>query len=57
MSRAVSPVSGKPYGLAAVCRVWRLADPAFIATRRRRGPRHPHQRGGADQPARCPTMR
>ena len=25
MSRAVSPVSGKPYGLAAVCRVWRLA--------------------------------
>jgi putative transposase len=25
MSRALSPVSGKPYGLAAVCRVWRLA--------------------------------
>ena len=25
MSRAVSPVSGKPYGVAAVCRVWRLA--------------------------------
>jgi len=25
MSLAVSPVSGKPYGLAAVCRVWRLA--------------------------------
>jgi hypothetical protein len=25
MSRAVSAVSGKPYGLAAVCRVWRLA--------------------------------
>jgi putative transposase len=25
MSQAVSPVSGKPYGLAAVCRVWRLA--------------------------------
>jgi putative transposase len=25
MSRAVSPVNGKPYGLAAVCRVWRLA--------------------------------
>ena len=25
MSRAVSPVSGRPYGLAAVCRVWRLA--------------------------------
>jgi HTH-like domain len=25
MSRAVSPISGKPYGLASVCRVWRLA--------------------------------
>jgi putative transposase len=25
MSRAVSPASGQPYGLAAVCRVWRLA--------------------------------
>ena len=25
MSRAISPVTGKPYGLAAVCRVWRLA--------------------------------
>jgi putative transposase len=25
MSRGTSPVSGKPYGLAAVCRVWRLA--------------------------------
>lgn len=25
MSRKVSPVSGKPYGLAAVCRAWRLA--------------------------------
>ncbi len=25
MSRALSPVTGKPYGVAAVCRVWRLA--------------------------------
>ena len=25
MSRAMSPVTGKPYGLAIVCRVWRLA--------------------------------
>lgn len=24
MSQAVSPVSGKPYGLVVVCRVWRL---------------------------------
>jgi hypothetical protein len=25
MSRTISLVTGKPYGLAAVCRVWRLA--------------------------------
>ena len=25
MSRVISPVTGRPYGLAAVCRVWRLA--------------------------------
>ena len=25
MSRAPSPITGKPYGLATVCRVWRLA--------------------------------
>ena len=25
MSRVISPVTGKPYGLVAVCRVWRLA--------------------------------
>ena len=25
MSRALSPVTGKPYGLAAVCRVWQVA--------------------------------
>jgi hypothetical protein len=25
MSRVISPVTGKPYGLAAVCRAWRLA--------------------------------
>src|SRR5919107_210489 len=25
MSRIISPVTGKPYGLVAVCRVWRLA--------------------------------
>lgn len=46
MSRQVSPVSGKPYGLAMVCRVWRLARcgvyrhraPRPIWTRRRPGP-------------------
>jgi len=25
MSRIISPCSGKPYGLALVCRVWRVA--------------------------------
>jgi hypothetical protein len=46
MSRAVSAVSGKPYGLAVVCRVWRLArsgiyrhqTPPPDAPPRRRGP-------------------
>ena len=57
MSRAVSPVSGKPYGLAAVCRVWRLARSGVY--RHPSPPRSdtPPPRGGADQPARCPTMR
>ena len=32
MSEAVSPVSGRRYGLATVCRVWRLPARAFIAT-------------------------
>ncbi len=47
MSRAISPVTGKPYGLAAVCRVWRLARsgvyrhlcaPAAALVAQRRGP-------------------
>jgi putative transposase len=46
MSRAVSPVSGKPYGLAVVCRAWRLARsgvyrhraPARTIRADRRGP-------------------
>ena len=46
MSRATSPVTGKPYGLAIVCRVWRLARsgvyrhlaPAPAVPLRRRGP-------------------
>jgi len=39
MSRQVSPASGKPYGLAAVCRVWRLARSGVY---RRRAPAPPH---------------
>jgi len=44
MSRAISPVTGKPYGLAAVCRVWRLARSGVYRhqstppARQRRGP-------------------
>ena len=49
MSRAVSPVSGKAYGLATVCRVWQLARstvyrhraPAPSTPPRRRGPSGP----------------
>jgi transposase InsO family protein len=46
MSRALSPVSGKPYGLAAVCRAWQLArsgvyrhlSPPAALPAQRRGP-------------------
>ncbi len=44
MSRIISPVTGKPYGLAAVCRMWRLARSgvyrhlSVLPTAQRRGP-------------------
>lgn len=46
MSRSVSPISGRSYGLAAVCRAWRLArsgvyrhrTPAAVTSPQRRGP-------------------
>jgi transposase InsO family protein len=44
MSRTLSPVTGKPYGLALVCRVWRLARSGVYRhrsvppARQRRGP-------------------
>jgi transposase InsO family protein len=46
MSAAASPLTGKPYGLAAVCRIWRLARSGVYRDRgpppatpsRRRGP-------------------
>ena len=44
MSKANSPVTGKPYGLAAVCRAWRIARSGVYRHRtpspppRRRGP-------------------
>src|SRR5208337_5584373 len=45
MSAAISPVSGKPYGLAAVCRVWRLAR-SGIYRRQAAPPATPPQRRG-----------
>ena len=45
MSRTVSPVSGKPYGLAVVCRVWRLAR-SDIYRHRAPQPASPAQRRG-----------
>ena len=44
MSRQVSPVSGKPYGLAAVCRVWRLAR-SGVYRQRAPAPQSPQRRG------------
>jgi putative transposase len=45
MSRSVSPVSGKPYGLAAVCRAWRLAR-SGVYRDRAPAPENPAQRRG-----------
>jgi putative transposase len=44
MSRATSPVTGKPYGLATVCRVWGLARSGVY--RRLAPPATPPQRRG-----------
>lgn len=46
MSRACSPSSSKPYGVARVVAVWGLARSSFYAARQRtRQPRTPHKRG------------
>jgi len=45
MSRSVSPISGKPYGLAAVCRVWRLARSGVYRHRMPSPPAPPQRRG------------
>ena len=34
MSRTLSPVSGRPYGLAAVCRAWQVARSGVYRHRR-----------------------
>ena len=46
MSRAVSPSSNTPYGVARVLSVWRLARSSFYAARQReQHPREPMKRG------------
>ena len=35
MSRALSPSSGQPYGLARVCRIWRVARASVYRHRNR----------------------
>ena len=47
MSRQVSPVSGRPHGLAAVCRVWRLARSGVYRHRALAPPQSPQRRGPA----------
>ncbi len=47
MSRQASSVSGKPYGLAAVCRVWQLARSGVYRHRTPAPPRLLHRRGPA----------
>lgn len=45
MSRQASPISGKPYGLAVVCRVWRLARSGVYRQRVPVPPAAPQRRG------------
>ena len=54
MSRAISASSGKPYGVARVCRIWHTARATFIATADRA---RQSRRGGADRQDRCRTQR
>lgn len=47
MSRTASPSSGKPYGVAAVCRVWRAARATVYRHRAPAGPAPPRRPGPA----------
>src|SRR4051794_21880071 len=60
MSRTVSPSSGKPYGLARVCRVWRAARASVyrhLAPSRPEPPRRPGPVGPMPDPALVEAIR
>ena len=54
MSRTVSPSSGRPYGLARVCRVWRTRGPPSIGIS---PPPGPNRRGVLARLGRCRMRR
>ena len=56
MSRALSPSSGQPYGLARVCRIWRVARASVY---RHRKPQPARQRRVLSDhfPIRCSPLR
>jgi putative transposase len=53
MSRTISPSSGKPYGLARVCRIWRVARASIY---RHRKPQPDRQRRGPVGPLPDPVL-
>src|SRR3954463_6866268 len=60
MSRTVSPSSGKPYGLARVCRVWRASRASVyrhLSSSRPKPPRRPGPVGSMPDPALLEAIR
>ena len=47
MSRTASTTSGKPYGVARVCRIWRTARATLYRHRRPKSAEPPRRRGPA----------